>query len=906
MQFGKFKRTDAKKSLIFLLIICGFLVSAQQQNTHFKTIVNALKAQDNYTEFIYVHLDEFAENPTVKNLDIFESLNANLWRDPINNKEYVAQLYFYINYAYQLKELGFINKSINYYEKGYAHFKKNAINYNIIEYCLKPLANNYTRLGDFDNAEDILKTTIEQAIAEKNNNQIASGYLNLAIIYRTKGVYLTAINYLNLGLESANSNYLKAKINSDLAINYLMLKAIDKAEKHTKISNKLNAQKEASILARNYNTLGSCFIINKELKKALAEFNKALKFSKIAFGKNDREVAKIYNQIAEVYRLQNEYKTALETYQEALKVLLPNYIPENEFENPNSTYFYPENTLKQALDGRAKIFTVTDNLEAALNNYELSFLVEKELNSTYLSQNAKLLQQQENRERSEKCIDLCYTLFEETKLISWVEKAFEFAELTKASVLLESKTLLAAKSTLKNDSLFIKETELKFKKAQLNKSITLEQLKNEKAAVNLLAELTKERVNVGQQIQLLNQEIELKYPNLKLDLTKTVSVKTIQEELLVNNELLIEFFEGTNHIYIFSISKNNSISVKRIKKTTEFKAEISKFLALFSDVRGTAIQNNIQEYNTLAFRLYRQLFDEKLPKNTIIIPDGLFSFLPFDALLTEETSITNFEKLPYLIHETIISYGYSASILWSDSKIIDTRKNKLLGFFPVFKNNHRNLAELAYTAQEAASIKNEIEGNFLIGETASKTSFNFLKDHYSILHLATHATAGHIYTPPAIEFYNETLYLPEIYGYNLNYNLVVLSACETGIGTLSKGEGALSLARGFSYAGVKNLIISLWKVNDRSTESLMASFYKNYKNTGSKSKALYNSKLDYLEDTAISSIKKSPYYWASFSYFGEISSSENQNNSYWWIFIVIFGVLGSFIFFKNSRFGLNK
>ncbi len=895
-----------KKGLIFLLIICSFLVSAQQQNTSFKTTVQVLKEADNYAEYIYVHLDKFAENPTVKNLIIFESLDANLWRNPLSNNELVAQLYFYINYAYQLKELGFINKSIKYYEKGYAHFKKNAIHYNIIEYCLKPLANNYTRLGDFDNAEDILKITIEQAIAEKNNNQIASGYLNLAIIYRTKGVYLTAINYLNLGLESANSKYLKAKINSDLAINYLMLEALNKAEKYTKVSNELNVQQDASILARNFNTLGSCFILKNEFNNALVELNKALKFSKLAFGNNDREVAKIHNQIAEVYRLQNEHKTALETYQKALNTLLPNYAPKNEIENPESTYFYPENTLKQALDGRAHIFTIIGDFEAALNNYELSFLVEKELNNTYLSQSAKLVQQKENRVRSEKCIDLCYILFEQTNLISWAEKAFEFAELTKASILLENKTLLTAKSTIKNDSLFIKETALAFKKAQLNKSITLEQLKKDKAAVNLLAELTKERVNVAQQIQLLNQEIELKYPNLKSDLTKTVSVKIIQEELLLNDELLIEFFEGTNYIYSFSISKNNSISIKRIEKTTEFKDEISRFLALFSDVRGAAIQNNIQEYTILAFSLFNKLFDAELHTNTIIIPDGLFSFIPFDALLTEETSITNFEKLPYLIHKTTISYSYSASILWSDSKVIDTRKNKLIGFFPVFKNNHRNLAELGYTVQEATSIKNEIDGNFLIGEAASKKSFNLLKDDFSILHLSTHATAGDLYTPPAIEFFNETLYLPEIYGYNLNYNLVVLSACETGIGTLSKGEGVLSLARGFSYAGVKNLIVSLWKVNDKSTENLMASFYKNYKKTGSKSKALYHSKLNYLEDTSISAIKKSPYYWASFSYFGEITTLKNQNNSYWWLFIIISGLLVGFIFFKNSRFGLNK
>ena len=214
-----------KKKIIFLFIFCNYLVSAQQQNNSFVTTINALKEQNNYAEYIYVHLDEFAKNPTLQNLEIFENLENNLWRSPVNKKEQTAQLYFYINYAFQLKQLGFINESINYYEKGFSYYKKSAINYNIIEYCLKPLANNYTRLGDVDRAEDIIKITIEQAITEKNKDQIASGYLNLAIVYWTKGANLEAINYLNLGLENSNSNSQKAIINSNLAINYLMLEA---------------------------------------------------------------------------------------------------------------------------------------------------------------------------------------------------------------------------------------------------------------------------------------------------------------------------------------------------------------------------------------------------------------------------------------------------------------------------------------------------------------------------------------------------------------------------------------------------------------------------------------------------------------------------------------------------------
>lgn len=890
-----------KKWIIVVLICCNFFVSAQQSTAIFKSNVEAFKQQNNYAEFIYIHLDEFAKKPSVENLNIFKDLELKLWKNPENDYENIALLYFYINYAYQLKQFGFINQSVNYYEKAYSIYKSNLINYDIIEFCLKPLANNYTRLGDSDRAEDILKITIEKAQEENKLDQVIAGYTNLAAVYRTRGEFLAAINYLNLALKLSKTDWNKSKIYSDLAINFLLMEDFKKAEEFAILSNKLNDNQELSVSVRNSNTLGNGFIYKNELDYALIEFEKGLKAAKVVFGKNDREVAKIYNQIAEVYRLQNEYEKALNFNQKALITLLPNYTPKNSYENPSSSFFYPENTLKETFDRRAKLLTKINKFQDAIENYELSFLVETELRNAYLSQNSKLLQQQENRNRSEKCIELCQILFEKTGDLSWIEKAFQFAEQTKSLVLLENKELSLAKSTIKNDSLFIIEKELEFNKAQLNKSITIEQLKDEKAGIVLLSELTKKRETIFNKLQLLKQEINNKYPNLKFE-NKVVTVKTIKEKLLKKEELLIEYFDGLNNIYLFSISKEKPIHLKIVKKTIELQEEINHFLNLFSNERGAEIQNNVTNYVSLGFELYKKIGPEILLKNTIIIPDGLFSFMPFDALITEKTGSTNFEKLPYLIKKTAISYGYSASILLNDAKISTQKKDKLIGFFPVFKNNQRNLSELNYTEQEARSIENEIDGKYLLFEKANKRAFEKMEDEYSIIHLSTHATAGDNYAPAAIEFYNETLYLPEIYGYNLNADLLVLSACETGIGTLRKGEGAMSLARGFSYSGVKNLIVSLWKVNDKATEILMASFYENYIKSGNKSEALYASKLAYLEDSTISSVKKSPYYWASFIYIGATDLNNKSYNYLIWVFIAALIFVGAYFVFKRSNF----
>lgn len=893
-----------KNTTTFFLLFFSIFMVAQKSSSNF----DVLKKQNNLAEFIYVHLDEFAKNPSVKNLAIFENLPKELWRNPTNGSEKMAKLYYYVNYAYYLKQYGFIDQSIIQYEEAYAFYvKKGLKNFDIIEFCLKPLANNYTRLGDIDRAENILKITIEKAQKENRLDQLIAGYSNLSIVFRSKGDYEVAINYLELALNSATSKQVKSRIHSDLAINFLMMGDLQKSEENVALSNRLNSENEAEISFRNDKTLASCYVEKNEFDKALPYFESALKKAIQVYGNNDREVAKIYNQVAEAYSGKNDTDKALRFYQKSLSALLPNYHPKTVFENPPSTYFYPENTLKEAFDGRALLFTEVHNYKEAIKNYELAFKVEQALRTSFLTQNAKLAQQRENRNRSENCIEACYELYAQTNHIKWIEKAFHFAEQSKSLVLLEAKEDASAKSRLKNDTLLIKERELLFKNARLDKNIVTETLKNERATIDLLIALTAERNANFNRLQLLKQQINLKYPQLKIPNDSLAISENIKQNLLKKNELLMEFFDGNSNVYIFSISKTQPISMVSIKKTADFNKEISTFLNLFSDPRGVALQNNVKNYTSLGYRLYKKLIGETGDKNIIIVPDGLFSFLPFDALITEKSNNSNFAKLPYLIKKNAISYAYSASILMQESEKTPHHKNNFIGFFPIFENNHRNLSVLSHTLQESKSIENELKGSFFLKSEATKIAFERLASNNGVIHLSTHATAGDNFAPPAIEFYDETLYLPEIYGYNLQTDLLVLSACETGLGKLTKGEGAMSLARGFSYAGVKNLIVSLWQVNDKSTEKIMSEFYKNYRKSHNKAASLHRSKLAYLNDGNIASSKKSPYYWASFIYIGETETiSANAFDVGWKTVVIIFVVVvvvltAGYFLYKKSR-----
>ncbi len=107
----------------------------------------------------------------------------------------------------------------------------------------------------------------------------------------------------------------------------------------------------------------------------------------------------------------------------------------------------------------------------------------------------------------------------------------------------------------------------------------------------------------------------------------------------------------------------------------------------------------------------------------------------------------------------------------------------------------------------------------LIYSINEATKSNFIKNasNHSILHLSTHASGGDFSKQASISFYDETMLLNELYSLNLNTKLAVLSACETAIGALYKAESPMSIARGFQFAGAKNLLFSLWRINDLST-----------------------------------------------------------------------------------------
>ena len=346
--------------------------------------------------------------------------------------------------------------------------------------------------------------------------------------------------------------------------------------------------------------------------------------------------------------------------------------------------------------------------------------------------------------------------------------------------------------------------------------------------------------------------------------------------------------------------ENQKIKLEHINVTDTAVPNIFSFLDYFSD--ANKISDDITSYNHRGNSVYKML---RLPTNSnyqnlIIIPDGILYFLPFEALITKESTTTNFAKMHYLLNDFRIAYNNSASFYLSFDKLRMTDRNNkkaVLGMFPVFEKTNY---ELTFSKTEMQSIKNDYDGLFFENSNATFENFRKNASNYSILHLSTHASSGDNETPASIKFFDQEILYSELYNLNINPDLVVLSACETGIGKLYKSEGAMSIARGFQFAGAQNLLFSLWRVNDYTTSVFMEDFYKNIKKNQSYFESNANAKLDFLKDKSISNAKKSPYYWSAFVYYGGIEMAEAPTNYSFYILGLLI-LIGLFLVFKHFR-----
>jgi CHAT domain-containing protein len=376
-----------------------------------------------------------------------------------------------------------------------------------------------------------------------------------------------------------------------------------------------------------------------------------------------------------------------------------------------------------------------------------------------------------------------------------------------------------------------------------------------------------------------------------LERATPVNLNDIKASVKDDQTVFLEYILGDSCSYLWVITKDQYQMIKL--------PEREKLEQLVETFRFSLTQPNDENISFLiqaGHALYKQLIQpaiSDIPEEAhlVILPDDILNYIPFEALIAENVNLqdqASFSTLTYLVKKYSISYGQSSSV-WMARNDNPAQggshpqyQMELIAFGdPVYQEDtdhqdelRQGLRRLKYSGEEVKMIANLFDDSsteIYLRETASEEHVKG-NDHLSstrYIHFATHGliddrnpensclVLSHGKNTPE----DGNLRASEISGMSLNSDLVILSACQTGLGRMVRGEGMIGLSRSFMYAGATSLIASLWNVSDNSTSILMTRFYEHLVNDGlNKAEALRTAQLSMLKDEVFGH----PFYWAPF------------------------------------------
>ncbi len=790
----------------------------------------------------------------------------------------------------------------------------------LAKFLYQPLGNIYTRLGEYEEALRLLDKFKKISASEEDRESEAQAANDVAIVYKllhqfkaAENTYLDALSLPGLskqtqGLIQSNLSSLYYETNQIKEALLAVNKAISAFETYLPQSINIKVQQ---YLGWTYTIKGQINVSLQNYQQATKDFQNALNLSYRAYGsKHRREIAKIYINIGNLYLNLQQAKPALDHFQEALKCVLIDFDPKDSYAMPSNSQLFPENSIFEALDGKAnahKLLYELNNdpkeLDYAVENFEQISSVEMQIRKGLITQSSKLLLTEESHLRAEKAIAVAHALYLLKNDEKYLRKAFAFIEHNKAAVLLESikdiqskdfanipQWVLEREQSLKSEKAMLQKEKLTFKLAANDDSVMLNKIEdrlfeNEKAW------------------QLLQEEIKENYQNyhaLKNSWVKTGNVDEIKTLLQEKNAMMVSYFIGEASIYAVVLAPNKKDFIK-IDKDFPLDNQVIALTNQFinADLAGSDPKSFQRAARALYEKLITPLPITKEISRIFIIPDGILGYLPFDLLVESENN-ADYSSFDYLINRYTISYGFSANVIHENynSEVTALSSKPFLGVAPIFKGSGE-FAYLPFSLFEVEEINALMNGELLTHAEATKAAFKERASAYEILHISSHAAV--IDSLPLYSWISfsdhkdrnndlHKLYLAELYALKLNAKLAVLSACETGRGEFARGEGVMSLARGFAYAGCQSIVTTLWPVNDATTSTIMTYFYQHLSEGLAKDEALRLAKLDYLKSDDVDEFGAHPFFWAAYIPIGSMDPIAVDNPwplGYWLVLVVV-------------------
>lgn len=663
--------------------------------------------------------------------------------------------------------------------------------------------------------------------------------------------------------------------------------------------------------------------------RALGYYEKALQLQRKAENRQGQAIT--LDKMGDVYALLGDSRKGLDSYAEALQLW---QIVKDRHGEAITLY-----NIARAERDRGNLVEAHKRITSALNIVE-------SLRSNVISQQLRISYLTSKHNYYELDIDVKMQLHRSSPAEGYDAAALESSERARARTLID--ILSEAKVDVRKgvDAALIEREEALRQKLNDKASLQTQLLNgpHTKAEADALAkeitQLTIEDDDVQARIKAQSPSYAaIKYP-------QPITLKEIQQQLLDDDTLLLEFSLGSERSYVWVVS-NRVIISHELPKRDVIEEAAHRFYELLTApqvlpgdsnaplkrrarVALAAAQYPLQA-KSLSRILLGEVADKLGGKRLLIVADGALQYIPFAVLPSPNPPKSNERRVrpgarsvagdgtPLIVEHEIIALP-SASTLATLRGGAEKRRSApgavAVLADPVFdKNDGRFLAaksrpprdaandsggglyaapgeklsrsgfilrRLPQTAREAQAIKNAAfpqDVMVALGFAASRdTIMNPQLRQYRIIHLATHGVLDNVH--PELSGIALTqldalgraqdgmLRLHDIYNLKLPAELVVLSACDTGLGKVIKGEGLVGLTRGFMHAGSPRVVATLWKVDDYATSLLMEKFYQRlFRTKLSPAAALRQSQIELMNQERW----RAPFYWAAFVLHGEPS-----------------------------------
>ncbi|WP_340203673.1 CHAT domain-containing protein [Ascidiimonas sp. W6] len=795
----------------------------------------------------------------------------------------------------------------------------------------------------------------------EQHSYIAEMYNNIGVYYSYVGKYHKALEQHQKALkiriayfDGEHPSVFQTHYNMGIA--YTDLGKYDQALEQYQIALKIAM---ANFGGQHY-TVASCYdnmgIVYKALGKynqALEQHQKTLRIGIALFGNQHPEIADTYISMGNICCILGNYSQALHYYQNALHSNDASVSMDSFTSQPGLKNHLDANILLQALSEKGKTLrliakdgtVVARPLARSLNTYQVADTLIQSMRRNTPYEKDKLDLAKNSTLAYQGAVSTAIKLHQKHHERHYLDKAFYFSEQNRASILLGSQAQRRALQFANvPDHLISLEKELK-----INKSFYTKQLQRQKDSASVSYNQD-QLFKINRRLDSVTTLMETTYPNyyqMKYS-PKIIPLGAVQKQL-AEDELLLQYLWGEEVLYGFSITKDD-VEVHEIPIDSTLLKIPKAFMSHFQgwdgidNVERLSSISELESYTYKAYTLYKTLVaplltsSTKATKKLIIIPDGPLSRIPFEVLVTQPPTTKNrsFKFLPYLIKDYAIRYGFSSSLSFETAKTrtIDKELIAFGGFAPTYQGSNLyvkqtqdslenmvtertlrsiytesgSLSPLTYNIDEVQDINNHLGGHIFTGEAATVEQFKRLAPNYRILHIAAHGFvndslpeySGIAFTKNKGQdkggSYN-FLQMHEIYNMELHADLVVLSACQTGVGRFQQGEGVMNLGRAFRHVGSPNVLISQWNANDAKTSELMGYFYKHITDGMDKDLALQQAKLQLLDNNPIAH----PFYWGTFTLWGDGNPIHKTKNDYWWLVIGSLVSVGVFFVYRYRR-----